>query len=146
MRNYFLLMVVCVLFSCKPQSMEIFHLKDLSCESTSIGQNGEVCKRFTECFVIANIDENRTVIEKFIKNFNASTISMDKVRKYCYYNRVFYKESSDTPRDIRKNDTWGGWLFPRTVEIQEDLNGEDILVRCEWSDSGKKVFYYYRNR
>ncbi len=91
-----------------------------------------------EYFVVANPPSDTTKLKMLITDFNRKTIDSSDFQKYDHIKRVFFRESSQMPRDYKEEHE--GYFSKDYIEGHL----EDMLFQADWfrRDSGELNFDY----
>jgi len=126
------------LFACTEEMPAVHPLQHLGYVEANDG-SGEIFTIKKEYFIISNAPADKVTLEKLVQ----ADINNDEIppiiAKHLAYFRIYYKESSDTPRDYKEENK--GYFDHDYIGNHED----DLILIVAWKDHGKTQGFEFYN-
>ncbi len=94
-----------------------------------------------EDFVLSNPPNDTLLLKKIVEEYNFRTIPVDKLKKYEYYKREFYRETKCLTRNYEE-----GKPYPRLQWWLKDFLTYNCNDEYSGDDPGQQIRYHYYDK
>jgi hypothetical protein len=123
---------------CSKNPPEFFPVPDQTREQCSrpLSPGSSGCTK-SETFIIANCPSGPRNVIRAVHEFDSRTLTDSKLAPWTRYRRVYYRETSATPRDFKgDNQDWGGDSL--------DDHWQDVVVTTDyWGSLASRQTSYW---
>jgi hypothetical protein len=121
-----------LLFTCEEKIYSYNRNKPTEFFKIKEGWSDEARSHKYESFVLSNPPNDSSLLRKIVEEYNQQTISLDTIKKYEYYERIFYLENKCLTRDNEEASSchfYGKEKLIKTLYYSYD----PVLGTCEYS-------------
>lgn len=141
MKNiFFILIVLCIGCSKTKGPTEFYVPKSRIHTFTTV--EGE--RRYQDVVFIINPPSDYSDLLKLAEEYNERTVLKDTIqRNYDTFDRYFFKESSNTPRDFEDDESFSP---DRLFDHKDDLIAQYSMRTCSKEDKTKTHKWWFKHR
>ena len=122
----------------KHKPTEFFKIEEEWLESYNTDTKEHFISEKRESFVLSNPPNDTSLLKKMVEEYNLQTISLDTMKKYKEFSRVFYRETPCLTRYYKK-----GKPYPDRYTFKLYDLGFPCKTIYDGDDPGQQTRYHY---